>query len=67
MGMECFEQKDMSNELLMQTLDNMGKNITLSSKLWKNGNYSKNNINQLKKWIKTINKIEKQMSFNLGL
>ena len=65
--MECFEQKDMSNELLMQTLDNMGKNITLSSKLWKNGNYSKNNINQLKKWIKTINKIEKQMSFNLGL
>ena len=57
----------MSNELLMKTLDNMGKNITISSKLWKNGNYSENDINQLKKWIKTINKIEKQMSFNLGL
>tara|TARA_R110000751_G_scaffold219415_1_gene322189 strand:- start:417 stop:614 length:198 start_codon:yes stop_codon:yes gene_type:complete len=65
--MKCFEQKDMSNELLMKTLDNMGKNITISSKLWKNGNYSENDINQLKKWIKTINKIEKQMSFNLGL
>jgi hypothetical protein len=65
--MECFEQENMSNELLMQTLKNMGKNLTLSSKLWKNGNYSENNIKTLRAWIKTINKIEKQMSFNLGL
>ena len=26
--MECFEQENMSNELLMQTLKNMGKNLT---------------------------------------
>jgi hypothetical protein len=68
--MECFEQSKSffySNKQMMKILNSMGKNMTISARLWKEGNYSENNVNSLRAWIKTIKRIENQMAFNLGL
>jgi hypothetical protein len=65
--MKCFEQTDLPREEIMETLGNMGKNLTISARLWRNGGYSEKDIKQLRGWIKTIKKIEDKMAFNLGI
>ena len=66
--MKCFEQSNRyeSTDKMMETLGRMGENITISAKLWKDGNFSSNDKKTLRAWIKTLEKIEKNMSNKLG-